>query len=193
MKNDFLRDRPALRRMVRYAEIVVVAILVAYAAFTWRELRNLRAAPVVLPAAWFIVTANVDQVSRVEAGGSWVANDGPAANLQTSNINCIKSKMQCMESSAQVTVKDGGLLETTQTLFDIESWTESEVVTKVNFQACGSRRLVLDIVNKQASSVAKGGGANDPSCKNPFSGERTFKLVAGQKVQVEAVNKAKPF
>ncbi|MEO8101791.1 MAG: hypothetical protein ABI790_04655 [Betaproteobacteria bacterium] len=193
MKNDFLRDRPKLRRMIRYAEIIVIAILAVNAALTWRELKILRAAPVILPASWFIVTAGVEKVNRVEAGGSWVSADGTSGNLQTTTIDCLKTRMQCMESSAQVAVNDGGFLENTQTLFDIESWTDTEIITKTIVQSCGSRTLILDIANKLASSVMKASSSPSTTCKQPFVGERTSKLVAGQKAHAAAVNKAKPF
>ena len=35
MKNDFLKDRSGIRRLIRYTEIVVVAILLVYAAFIY--------------------------------------------------------------------------------------------------------------------------------------------------------------
>jgi len=62
MKNDFLKDRTGLRRLIRYAEIVVVVILLVYAAFIYRELKMLRAAPVVLPAYWFNAATEAGQV-----------------------------------------------------------------------------------------------------------------------------------
>ena len=42
MKNNFLPDRPQLRRLIRIAEIIVVSILAVYATLTWRELKILR-------------------------------------------------------------------------------------------------------------------------------------------------------
>ena len=193
MKNNLLEDRPQLRRMIRYAEIIVVVALLAYAALSWRELKILRAVPVVLPASWFIVTAGVDEVKRVEAGGSWVSNDGPSGNLQTTILDCVKSKMQCMESSAQVAVSDGGILENAQTLFEIESWTESEVRTKADAKPCAIRTLVIDIPDKQVRSTAKAGSSPGASCKNAIVGEETFKLMAGEQAHADAVRKAKPF
>ena len=75
MKNNFLEHRPGLRRLIRIAEIVVVIILAAYAALTYRELKNLRAVPVILPAYWFYVAAVGDDVQRVQARGSWVSKE----------------------------------------------------------------------------------------------------------------------
>ena len=44
IKSDYLEDRTGLRRLIRYAEIVVLAILLVFAGFIYRELKMLRAA-----------------------------------------------------------------------------------------------------------------------------------------------------
>jgi hypothetical protein len=193
MKNDFLHDRPALRKMIRFAEVIAVSVLLIYATLTWRELKILRAAPVALPAYWFIVTADVDQINQVQAGGSWVSKDTSPGNLQTTTIDCVKSRMQCMESSSLVAVNEGGLLENVQTVYDIESWTDNEIRTKVTFKPCATRTLTLDIANKQVKSVATAGKTPDASCKTAIVGEQTFNLVGGQQTHDDAVSKAKPF
>lgn len=193
MKNNILQDQPGLRKAIRFGEIIVVGALLAYAAITWRELRILRAVPVTLPTSWFIVTAGVDEVNRVEAGGSWVSKDAPSGDLQTTIIDCVKSKMQCMESSALVSMNEGGVLENAQTLFDVESWTDTEVITKPAVKPCATRRLILDITNKQAQSVAKPGSSPTASCKSTIVGEMTSRLVGGEQAHADAVKKAKPF
>ena len=192
MKNAILQERPVLRRMIRYAEILVVTVLAVIAALTYRELKNLRAAPVILPAYWFNVATAADQTQRVHARGSWVSKDASPEFLHTTTIECVKTKMQCMESSATVSVKEGGFLETVQTLFDVESWTDTEILTKMDVQPCASRILMLDIANKQAKSVVKG-NPTVKSCKTQADTEQTFKLVAGQQAHAEAVKKGKSF
>ena len=192
MKNDFLKTRPQLRRMIRLAEIVVVTILAVYAAMTWRELKILRAAPVVLPAYWFNVASAGEQVQRVQARGSWVSKDTSPEFLHTTTIDCFKSRMQCMESSAVVAVNEGGFLESIQTVFDVESWSDNEILTKADVQPCANRTLMLDIANRQAQSVVMHKAANK-SCKGAAGVEQIFKLVAGQLSHADAVRKAKPF
>ena len=64
MKYDFIKERPGLRRLIRYAEIVVTILLI-YAALIYRELKMLRAAAVVLPAYWFNATT---EAGRVQLG-----------------------------------------------------------------------------------------------------------------------------
>lgn len=190
MKNNFLEHRPGLRRLIRIAEIVVVIILAAYAALTYRELKNLRAVPVILPAYWFYIAAVGDDVQRVQARGSWVSKESSPEFLHTTTIECVKAKMQCMESSAVVAVNEGGFLETVQTMFDIESWTDKEIVTKPDNQPCATRTLTLDIASKQAKSAV----INSPTqktCKPAPAGEQVFKLMAGTQSRGATGNKEK--
>ena len=190
MKNRILENRPGLRKIIRAAEIVVVLILGVYAAMTYRELKNLRASPVILPAYWFYVATTLDQVQRVQARGSWVSKNSSPEFMHTTTIECVKAKMQCMESSAVVAVNEGGFLETVQTLFDIESWTDKEIITKTDTQPCATRTLLLDIVNKQAQSTV----VNNPAaktCKPAPAGEQIFRLVAGHQSVAGSTGKDK--
>jgi hypothetical protein len=190
MKNNILEQRPGLRRLIRIAEIVVVVILGAYAALTYRELKSLRAVPVILPAYWFYVAAVADEVQRVQARGSWVSKESSPEFLHTTTIECVKAKMQCMESSAVVAVNEGGFLETVQTMFDIESWSDKQIVTKPDIQSCATRTLTLDIASKQAKSVVM----NTPTqknCKASPAGEQVFKLMAGNQSRGATGNKEK--
>ncbi len=61
MKNDFLKERPGLRKLIRYAEMNVTILLI-YAALIYRELKMLRAAPVVLLAYWINAVTEAGQV-----------------------------------------------------------------------------------------------------------------------------------
>ena len=190
MKNRIFDNRPGLRKIIRAAEIVVVLILGVYAAMTYRELRSLRASPVILPAYWFYVAVTGEEVQRVQARGSWLSKNSAPEFLHTTTIECVKAKMQCMESSAVVAVNEGGFLETVQTLFDIESWTDKEIITKTDTQPCASRTLLLDIVNKQAQSTV----VNTPTgktCKPAPAGEQIFRLVAGHQAVAGSAAKDK--
>ncbi|MCY7388568.1 MAG: hypothetical protein LH481_10970, partial [Burkholderiales bacterium] len=162
-------------------EIVVVAVLLIYAGFIYREVKMLRAAPVVLPAYWFNAASDGGQVQRVQARGSWVTKDASPEFLHTTAIECVKVKMQCMESSAVVAVNDGRFLESIQTLYDIESWTDTEIHTKTDVQPCANRTLTLDIANKQAKNVVLN-KPGTPSCKSTSAEEQTFNLVTGFQV-----------
>ena len=190
MKNELLIERPRLRKLVRYAEIFVVSILLIYAVLIYRELKMLRAAPVVLPAYWFNAASELGQVQRVQARGSWVAKEPSPEFLHTTAIECIKAKMQCMESSAVVAVNDGRFLESIHTMYEIESWTDTEILTKTDVQPCTTRTLSLDIANKQAKNVV----VNKPtaaSCKTTGAEEQTFNLVTGFQAKADAARKAK--
>lgn len=190
MKNNFLKDRPGLRRMIRYTEIAVVAILLVYAALIYRELKMLRAAPVVLPAYWFNVATEAGQVQRVHARGSWVGKEASPEFLHTTTIECVKSKMQCMESSAVVAVNDGRFLESIQTMYDVESWTDTEIHTKSDVQPCAMRSLTLDLANKQAKTKVVN-KATVASCKSSPSEEQTLNLVTGFQANADGVRRAR--
>jgi len=185
MKNDFLKHRPRLRRVIRYIEIIVVVSLLGYGALMYRELRALRASPVVLPAYWFNVVSNAGQIQSVQARGSWSSKVASPDVMHTTAIECFKARMQCMESSAVVAVNDGRYLESIQTIFDVDTWTDTEIRTKADVQPCSSRTLVLDIANKLAKSVVMN-KADEASCKGTAGVEQTLNLVAGFQVNAEA-------
>ena len=190
MKNDFLSHRPGLRRVTRYIEIFVVLSLLGYGALLYRELRALRASPVVLPAYWFNVVSSAGQVQSVQARGSWSSKVASPDVMHTTTIECFKARMHCMESSAVVAVTDGRYLESIQTMFDIESWTDAEIRTKADVQPCSIRTLTLDIANKLAKSVVMN-KAGDTSCKGTAGVEQTLSLVAGFQANSEAAKNVK--
>ena len=190
MKNDFLKHRPGLRRVIRYIEIIVVLSLLGYSALIYRELRALRASPVVLPAYWFNVVSNANQIQSVQARGSWSSKVASPDVMHTTSIECFKARMQCMESSAVVAVTDGRYLESIQTMFDIDSWTDTEIRTKADVQPCSSRTLALDIANKRAKSVVAN-KVGDAACKASNGEEQTFNLVAGFQANADAAKNNK--
>ena len=179
-------------KIIRYAEIALVSILLAIAMGTYRELKILQAVPVVLPVYWFNVTGETGKVTLLQARGTWVAADGPAEPLQTTVVECNHARMQCIESIAMISPEEKAYLESIQTAFDIERWTDTEVVTKPDIKPCGARSLVFDIVNRQASSIQIA-EAPQPNCKSPLQGNRNLKLVTGPEVRSEALKKAKPY
>lgn len=190
MNNNFLKHRPQIRKVIRYSEIFVVAILLVFAVRTYYELKKLRAVPVILPSYWFNAATVADQTSRVQARGSWVTKQASPEFLHTTTIDCIRSKMQCVESSAMVSVAEGGFLESIQTVFEVDTWTDSEIVTRPDVQPCATRILTLDIVNKQAQSVSSPVTTNK-SCKQSAAGEQVFKLVTGPAARAGATEKTK--
>ena len=78
-------------------------------------------------------------------------------------------------------------MESVHTIFDVDTWTDSEIVTKRDAQPCTSRTLTLDIANKQAQSVTIANTTNK-SCKPAPTDEQSFKLVAGMAMQARANN-----
>jgi hypothetical protein len=182
--------RPPLRNAIRLAEIVIISILAANALFTYRELETLRRVPVALPSYQFEVAGDA-QNPVVETRGTWIAEQGPPAPLQTTTIECRKASMQCQESSALlVFVSGNAVMESALTTFDIERWDEKEIVTKPVRGSCADRTLALNLVEKRAInrfSPSRGEGR----CNE--SPARALELVTGYKVRSEALRKASPF
>ena len=172
------------------AEIVIIAILASNALITYRELQMLRKVPVALPSYQFEVTGDADKAA-VETRGTWIAEKGPAAPLQTTMIECRKAGMQCQESSAVlVFVSGSAVMESAHTTFDVDRWDDTEIVTKPVRGPCVERTLVLNLVEKRARSRFSQSAADGKCDQAP---ERVLELVAGYKVRSDALRKASPF
>lgn len=182
--------KPPLRKAIRLAEILVVAILAANALITYRELQRLRKVPVALPSYQFEMMGDADKAA-VETRGTWVAEHGPSAPLQTTTIKCSKSTMRCQESTAVLAfVGEHAVMESAQTTFDIDHWDDKEIVTKSVRGACVDRTLVLSLVEKRASIRMSPGGSDGNCTESPA---RVLELVAGYKVRRDALREATPF
>ena len=182
--------KPPLRNAIRFAEILIIAILAANALFTYRELQILRKVPVALPSYQFEVIGDADNVA-VETRGTWIAERGPSAPLQTTTIECRKSGMQCQESTAVLAfVGENAIMESAHTTFDIEHWDDKEIVTKSVRGPCVDRTLVLSLLEKRASTRMSPSRSEGKCNEAP---ERVLELVAGYKVRGEALRKASPF
>ena len=173
----------SLGRYIRLAEIAIVGVLSVFAFLTWQELSALRKAPVVLPSYAFETANDPSQGQTIVSRGTWVASGGRTEPMQTVTIECRKARMECVESSAAVVfIRDRGLLESKQTTFEVEKWSDTEVLTKPAVDRCASRVLVLDLqekktVNRISASEEKG------ICKELPA--RTLELVAGYRARGE--------
>lgn len=179
--------RVTLHRYVRLAEIVLVAVLSVFALLTYRELRVLRKIPVVLPHYEFEVTPNAGHDAVVRTRGTWIAEQGPTEPLQTITIECARVRMECVESAASVVfVGDRGILESTQMVFEVDRWNDTEVHTKPATGACANRVLLLDLNQKRATSHVS---ASDESARCKQRPERILELVAGYRARPEDYKK----
>lgn len=176
-------------KYIRYAEIVVIAVLVIFAVLTYRELTMLRRVPVALPSYEFEVGTDAARGQWVRSRGTWIAEQGPPQPLQTTTIECRRSTMQCVESAATVVfVSDKGVLESIQTIFDVERWGDAEVATKPSVGRCSSRTMILDLVNRRARSRVTASEETSTCKQRP---ESVLELVTGFKVRAEAMQKAR--
>jgi len=166
---------PRVRKYIRYAEAVVVIALLGWASITYRELSALRRHPVALPTYEFEVSAPGDVV---KAHGTWTSDGGIPGGLGTTSIECEKSAMRCVESTAEVVMLSGrGLLESRMAQFEVATWTEGEIVSKPYELRCITRTLVLDLAKKRAHSRSQP-NPNVSFCDGQ-AGARSFELVAG--------------
>jgi hypothetical protein len=170
-----------LHRAVRIAEVGVILVLAGFAAKTYSELSTLRKAPVSLPSYQFEVTGDSDSTRTVSTRGTWIAERGAPEQLLTTTIECRKARMECVESDAKVVFVSGqGLLESSQTAYEVARWSETEVITRPAQGKCATRQLILDIREKRAS--AKVGPSEERGlCREQPA--RTLDLVTGYKLR----------
>ena len=72
-------------------------------------------------------------------------------------------------------------------MFEVERWTDDEIVTKPEKGRCTTRIISMDLVNRLASSVI----AAIPDAEKCKEQPRTLKLESGAKARSSALDKAK--
>jgi hypothetical protein len=180
---------PGAEKIFRYAYAAVLVVLAVFALLTYQDLQKQRSAPVTLPHYAFYVVDNPESGSVVKVYGTWYVADGPtpAGILQTTSIECRKLRLQCVESTAVVSVSERGFLDTIPTVFEVERWTDDEIVTKPALGRCTTRTIRMDLVNRLASSMI----AAVPDAGKCDERPRTLKLESGAKARADALGKAK--
>jgi len=189
MKAGTIQIGRGAEKMIRLVSAAVVTFLAVFALLTYQELQRQRSAPVTLPRYAFYIVDNPEKASVVQALGTWYAADGPTSSetLQTTNIECRKSRLQCVESTAVVSVNERGFLDAISTVFEVERWTDVEIVTKPEKGRCTTRIISLDLVSRLASSVITA----IPDAEKCNELPRTLKLDSGAKARADALSKAK--
>lgn len=146
-------------RLIRMLYLAVIIVLAIFAFRTWQQLQALRTAPVALPNFWFHLSGEPTQL-KLSANGTWIeAGLAPGASapakgrLQTSAIECSQIRMQCLESVAVVEVMQKSFLEAHARAYDIERWTEQDVVTRpLQVDKCRMQVIVLNRVDKTVTA-----------------------------------------
>lgn len=170
-----------LHHAVRIGEAAIIVVLAGFGLVTYRELAGLRKLPVALPSYQFEVTGDSD-ASRVAATrGTWITDKGIPERLLTTTIECRKARMECTESEARVVFVGGqGLLESEQTGYQVERWTDAEIVTEPAPGKCETRQLVLDLRERRAATKLSASEEKGVCRERPA---RILELVAGYKVR----------
>lgn len=176
-------------RVIRIAYGVVVFVLALFALLTYQELRRQRNVPVILPHYAFYILNTPEKAGVIQVVGTWHIADGstPAETLHTTTVECRKARLQCAESTAVVSVSEQGYLESISTVFEVERWTDDEIVTKPEKGRCTTRIISIDLVNRQASSVI----AAIPDAEKCKEQPRTLRLESGARKRSGASEKAK--
>jgi hypothetical protein len=170
-----------LHRAVRIAEVSVIVILGAFAALTYRELSSLRKAPVSLPSYQFEVVGENEASRVVSTRGTWINQRGVPEQLLTTTIECRKARMECIASDAKVVFVSGqGLLESSQTAYEVAQWNDAGIVTKPTEGRCETRQLMLDLKERKAHSRV-GASQEKGICRE--LPERTLDLVTGYRLR----------
>jgi hypothetical protein len=171
---------PQQRKYVRYAEATVLVALLGWASITYRELSALRKHPVALPTYEFEVS---DGGELVKTRGTWTSDSGIPGRLGTTSIECVKSAMRCVESTAEVVFLSGkGLLESRMAQFEIATWTNNEIAAKPYELRCTTRMLVLDLARKRAHSRSSPNPGASFCDSQPA---HSYELVAGYAARKE--------
>lgn len=171
---------PKLRKYIRYTEATVLIALLGWASITYRELSALRKHPVALPTYDFEVSGTGDVVKM---HGTWTSEGGIPGSLGTTSIECVKSAMRCVESTAEVIFLSGrGLLESRMAQFDVATWTDDEIVARPYELRCRTRTLVLDLAKKRAHSRSS---PNPDVSFCEAQPARSYELVAGYAARAE--------
>jgi hypothetical protein len=170
-----------LHRLVRIGEAGIILVLGGFALVTYRELTGLRKLPVSLPSYQFEASGDPSGDRLVSTRGTWITDKGVPERLLTTTIECRKSRMECTESEARVVFVSGqGLLESEQTGYQVDRWTESEIVTKAAVGKCARRQLLLDLKERRATTKVSASEEKGTCRELPA---RTLELVAGYKVR----------
>jgi len=177
-------------RAIRFAYVAVIVVLALFALLTYRELQRQRSAPVILPGYAFYIVDNPESAGVVHARGTWYVANGPAPTeetMQTTTIECRKARLQCVESTSVVSVSEQGFLDSIPTVFEVERWTDDEIVTKPEKGRCTTRIVSLDLSKRLAGSVITA----IPDAEKCKEQPRTLKLESGAKAHSTAMYKAR--
>jgi len=170
-----------LHRAIRIGEAAIIVVLAGFGLVTYRELTGLRKLPVSLPSYQFEVGGENDASRIVTTRGTWITDRGTPEQILTTTIECRKARMECIESDARVVFVSGqGLLESNQTTFDVDLWSEAAIVTKPTPGKCATRQLLLDLRQKRATSKV-GASEEKGICREQPA--RTLELVTGYRAR----------
>jgi hypothetical protein len=160
-----------MKSFLRYFLIVIIAFGVGYAVGQ-QSPRSM-----LLPNSSF-----TEAQDFVQAHGTWVIAEDLQQGIpyQTSYITCIREWDHCIDSNASVekTSQNAQYLSAHAELYEIESWTPTEIVTKPNQSGCVQYVLRLDRANKHVSGI-RTTTKTDGTCAGADLRNLTLQLLSG--------------
>jgi hypothetical protein len=135
----------------------------------------------------------------VSVTGTWTRDgiEGGIINpLQTSQINCDRKAGRCREAKASVSVGGVNLLEAELIEYEIESWSPTTVVFKLDDPwHCIVETFTIDLLTKSVNGIGRvtKDATDNIDCKYAKEEGWNYHLVNGSKVDQEQRQKARPY
>lgn len=94
-----------------------------------------------------------DGFGFISAQGTWISDTDLGYPVQSSDIICMKNSMLCTEAIAQIS--EDGFLFVNNELYDINTWSSGEIVTKPSDSLAGCTRYIMriDRIQKQVTET----------------------------------------
>lgn len=101
-----------------------------------------------------VETLGADYDNYVQIKGTWISDTKLSAPLQTTELDCWRDNVHCIEMTAYVGFAGGNHLSVAPTYWDIEYWGPDEIRVKDNETAlCTTYRLRIDRKNKTVTNI----------------------------------------
>lgn len=126
------------------------------------------------------------------SGGTWVFDEPvdmkPAAILNTNKIRCQEKSAVCLVATAQIP-NAGKLLSLDMTIWDIQKWSQSEIVATRDAE-CRAEELTINWITDTAL-IEGTSKPSAPGCEQIDARRRISKLVNGFEISREYSQKTK--
>ena len=115
---------------------------------------------------------------NIRAAGTWNSSAELASSINTSEIFCDREAMECVEARAEIF--SGNYLSVDLSTFEIESWTEREILSKpqISTFGCTQYSMRIDLVHETINATRSTIKTTD-ECEGVNEGTIHFQLISG--------------